>query len=226
MFCNDLGSAMKLKKQEFLESEFRKTLRAASRSKKPSSSYIANLYPWHCRESMLALSNFAFVQVKGTMRNAGPVRILAHTFHDYFFHEDVVGNFVNFLNFAGDLRILLARRPIEGKGKGLQILVNRSAEFTKNSERPGLEIRTSSIIDRAFPQFIVVADSAYRIEAKHEPIYDPTKFTAKQPELLGRVCFDDVSGAQQLVRSFDLLWQAADENTAVINVLRDAVSVG
>jgi len=215
-----MGEKIKVPREKFL-----RTLAAASERRVPSRSYIANLYPWHCRESVSALVRFAFMRQNSNPKNVS-VRILVHTFLDNVFGEETVTDFQNYLIHSGSIKILFAQPPVANYGGTFNELKSVSENLARERGRQsGLQVQTTPLIDRPFPQFILVGEAAYRVEATHDPIYDPSEFKARSPELPARLCFNDPRGGRQLMASFDLLWRVAADKDGGRNMLREVARV-
>ena len=156
---------------------------------------IANRYPW---QSRLAISNL----FKYAEENKLPICMLTGTGGEHHFVHEVLESLKLALEKGCECRILIWQ-PDNSK---------TSDELMKlGSQFENLEIRfsgTSELGDQ-LAHFQVSGVDAYRLEAAHPEIENPSEVNKNEPSFPARIHFSDERGANRLLNFFNSLWSIA-----------------
>jgi len=185
---------------------YREKLTKASELDSPSPIPIANLYPWHARESIAALFDFARRrQWKRTEGDPTTIRLMLYAFPGCSSFEAIASWIGEALEAGANLRLLVDSPPTHALASAITKL---ACSFAQNDR---LEIRKWS--SRAFQhdlvQVFLVDSSAYRIEIAHAGTLQETNWTDKKPSIPARICFRDERVGVALAGCFDAAWHLA-----------------
>ena len=167
------------------------------RRKGKSAEPIPNRYPWHGEMAIRELLEFArSAQQQG---HPADIRILTGSAPDRVYGCEDRSVWDQFAKAGGRIRII-----VWGDNPGKCGGVLRALYETNES----VEFRLSGTNELAgqLMHFVVVGNSAYRLEAPHTPFPDDTIFQDFSPEIPARICFNDPIGGEAMVRCFDSMW--------------------
>lgn len=179
--------------------KYRQLLR--SFREKNSQDAIGNRYPWHCQIAVEELLEYA---VSAARKSEVEIKLLTSSCTDFVYGTDEIMNkFATFLSKGGCMRVLVWSDKVDDTGRKLLKL---------KDDYPGtFQFRLSGTreLGNELQHFLVVGETAYRLEAPHEAI-EGCQFNDFHPEIPARICFNDKKGGDQLLAFFDDLWQASD----------------
>jgi hypothetical protein len=155
---------------------------------------IANCYPWQTRLATLELLEMA-------KRDSSEVRILTGTATEDFYCNEVTNRLEECLVEDCVVKVMVWNESERLAGRTLRNLHDRHPGLFQ-LEYAGTRNRGAEI-----PHFLLVDESAYRVEHPHE-YFENVKMSDTSPETKARICFNDVASGKVLKHFFDQLWES------------------
>jgi len=184
--------------QEEEKERYREVLRESW--KKPSQNVIPNLYPWHSREATKQLFEYA-TSGRRLGTHGKIVRILTGSLPDYVYDDVMYDKIRKYVETDGQVRILVWNTTMDDVGGG------DLHDLCSGTKRLSICLSGTKDLSDELPHFVVVDDSAFRLENPHESV-SQSDVSETSPRTPAMICFDNTGTGSKLSKMFDSLWES------------------